>query len=39
MAHADELAAKLGRNKSDHEIHQRFVRVTDEAGKELYRAS
>jgi hypothetical protein len=37
-AHADQLAAKLGRNKSAHEILGRFVRVTDEDGEEVYRA-
>jgi hypothetical protein len=38
MAHADQLAAKLGRNRSTHEVPRRFVRVTDEDGKEVYRA-
>ena len=33
-AHADQLAAKLGRNRSAHEILGRFVRVTDEDGDE-----
>jgi hypothetical protein len=33
MAHADQLAAKLGRNRSAHEIDGRFVRVTDEDGE------
>jgi Domain of unknown function (DUF6894) len=37
-AHADRLAAKLGRNRSDGEIRGRFVRVTDENGEEVYRA-
>ena len=31
-AHADQLAAKLGRNRSAHEILGRFVWVTDEDG-------
>jgi Domain of unknown function (DUF6894) len=38
MAHADQLAARLGRNRSAHEIRGRFVRVTDEDGEEVYRA-
>ena len=38
MAHADQLAAELGRNRSTHEILGRFVRVTDEDGEEVYRA-
>jgi hypothetical protein len=38
VAHADQLAAKLGRNRSAHEIDGRFVRVTDEDGEEVYRA-
>jgi hypothetical protein len=38
MAHADQLAAKLGRNRSTQENHRRFVRVTDEDGEEIYRA-
>jgi uncharacterized protein DUF6894 len=38
MAHADQLAAKLGRNRSADAIHGRFVRVTDEDGKEVYRS-
>ena len=37
-AHADQLAAKLGRNRSAHEILGRFVRVTDEDGEEVYLA-
>jgi hypothetical protein len=37
-AHADQLAAKLGRNRSAHEILGRFVWVTDEDGEEVYRA-
>ena len=37
-AHADQLAAKLGPNRSAHEILGRFVRVTDEDGEEVYRA-
>ena len=37
-AHADQLAAKLGRNRSAHEILGRFVRVTDEDGEEVSRA-
>jgi hypothetical protein len=37
-AHADQLAAQLGGNRSAHEIHGRFVRVTDEDGEEVYRA-
>jgi len=37
-AHADQLAAKLGRNRSADEILGRFVRVTDEDGEEVYRA-
>jgi hypothetical protein len=37
-AHADRLAAQLGGNRSAHEIHGRFVRVTDEDGEEVYRA-
>ena len=37
-AHADQLAAKLGRDRSAHEILGRFVRVTDEDGEEVYRA-
>jgi hypothetical protein len=35
MAHADQMAAQLGRNRSAHEIHGRFVRVTDEDGEEV----
>jgi hypothetical protein len=38
MAHADQLAAKLGHNRSTYEIHGRFVRVTDADGEEVYRA-
>lgn len=38
MDHADQLAAELGRNRSAHEIHGRFVQVTDEDGEEVYRA-
>jgi hypothetical protein len=37
-AHADQLAAKLGRDRSAHEILGRFVRVTDEDGEEVYLA-
>jgi hypothetical protein len=39
IAHADQLAAKLGRNRSAQEARRRSVRVTDEDGKEVYRAS
>ncbi|MGZ3293429.1 MAG: DUF6894 family protein [Xanthobacteraceae bacterium] len=38
MSHADQLASQLGRNRSTHEIHRLSVRVTDEDGKEVYRA-
>jgi hypothetical protein len=38
MAHADQLAAKLGHNRSAYDILGRFVRVTDEDGEEVYRA-
>jgi hypothetical protein len=34
-----QLAATLGRNRSAQEIHGRFVRVRDENGEEVYRAS
>ena len=37
-AHADQLAAKLGRDRSAREILGRFVRVTDEDGEEVYLA-
>ena len=37
-AHADELAAQLGHNRSSHENRGRFVRVRDENGEEVYRA-
>ena len=33
-AHADQLAAKLGRNRSAHEILGRFVRVTTKMAKQ-----
>ena len=36
-AHADRLAANLGRNRSASEIRRRFVRVTDEDDEEVYR--
>jgi hypothetical protein len=39
IAHADQLATDLGRNRSTHEVRGRSVRVTDEDGKEVYRAS
>jgi hypothetical protein len=39
MAHADQLAAKLGRNRNASEIRGKFVRVTDEDGQEVYRTS
>jgi hypothetical protein len=39
IAHADQLAAKLGRNRSAQETRGRSVRVTDEDGKEVHRAS
>ncbi len=39
IAHADQLAAKLGRNRSAQEARGRSVRVTDADGKEVYRAS
>jgi hypothetical protein len=39
IAHADQLAAKLGRNRSAQEARGCSVRVTDEDGKEVYRAS
>jgi hypothetical protein len=37
-AHADKLAAELGRNKPTKELRGRFIRVTDESGAEVYRA-
>jgi hypothetical protein len=37
-AHADELAAQFGHNRSCHENRGRFVRVRDENGEEVYRA-
>jgi hypothetical protein len=39
IAHANELAAQLGRNRSVQEVRGRAVRVTDEDGKEVHRAS
>ena len=37
MAHADQLAAGLGRDIGTQENHRRFIRVTDKDGKEIYR--
>ena len=36
-AYADDVAAEVGRNKRWSEIRGRFIRVTDEDGKEIYR--
>ena len=38
IAHANELAAQLGRNRSAQEARGRAVRVTDEDGREVHRA-